>query len=332
MKALVLSGKDLAPGVVTIADPLPAPGEAVVAIRAGALNHRDVWIKLGLYAGIQYPVVPGSDGAGVVESVGVDVDPAWVGRDVIINPSLDWGTCQKAFGDKFTILGNPRQGTLAEKIAVPVTNLAPKPAHLGWEEAAALPLAALTAWRALFSRAQLRVGERVLITGIGAGTALFALQFAIAAGAEVWVTSGSDEKLAKARELGAKGGANYKEAGWAEGLAKAAGGFDVVVDSAGGPGFNSLIDLAAPGGRIVFFGATTGNVPEFNPRKVFWKQLSILGTTMGSPEDFAGMIATVGRHGIKPTISEVFPLDRGADAFALMERGGQFGKIVVTMR
>lgn len=331
MKALVLAGKDIAPAVQTVADPTPAQGEAVVTLKAGALNHRDVWIKLGLYAGIQYPVVPGSDGAGVVTAVGAGVDAAWIGRDVIINPSFDWGTSQKAFGEKFTILGNPRQGTLAEKIAVPVTNLAAKPAHLSWEESAALPLAALTAWRALFSRAQLRVGERVLITGIGAGTALFALQFAVAAGAEVWVTSGSNEKLAKARDLGAKGGANYKDAGWAEGLAKAAGGFDVVVDSAGGPGFNSLIDLAASGGRIVFFGATTGNVPEFNPRKVFWKQLSILGTTMGSPEDFAGMIATVDRHGIKPTISEVFPLDRGADAFALMERGGQFGKIVVSL-
>ncbi len=332
MKALVLSGKDLSPTVETIADPAPAPGEAVVVLRAGALNHRDLWIKLGLYAGIQYPVVPGSDGAGVVEAVAAGVDPAWVGRDVIINPSFDWGTSQKAFGERFTILGNPRQGTLAEKISVPVTNLVAKPAHLGWEEAAALPLAALTAWRALFGRAQLRVGERVLVTGIGAGTALFALQFAGAAGAEVWVTSGSPDKLAKARALGAKGGANYKEGGWAEALAKSAGGFDVIVDSAGGSGFNSLIDLASPGGRIVFFGATTGMVPEFNSRKVFWKQLSLLGTTMGSPEDFAGMLATVDRHAIKPVVSDAFPLARAAEAFALMERGGQFGKIVVTMK
>ncbi len=331
MKALVLSGKDIPPRVETIADPVPAPGEAIVAIRAGALNHRDVWIKLGLYAGIQYPVVTGSDGAGVVESIGVGVDPAWVGRDVVINPSFDWGTSAKVFGDRFTILGNPRQGTLAEKISVPVTNLVGKPAHLNWEEAAALPLAALTAWRALFSRAQLRAGERVLITGIGAGTALFALQFAVAAGADVWVTSGSADKLAKAQVLGSKGGANYRDAGWAEMLGKLAGGFDVIVDSAGGPGFNSLIDLASPGGRIVFFGATTGNVPEFNPRKVFWKQLSLLGTTMGSPEDFAGMLATVERRSIKPVISNVFPLERAPEAFALMEKGAQFGKIVVTM-
>ena len=332
MKALVLTGKDVVPEVQTIADPAPAPGEAVVALKAGALNHRDVWIKLGLYAGIQYPVVPGSDGAGVVESVGAGIDPAWVGRDVIINPSFDWGTSAKVFGDRFTILGNPRQGTLAEKISVPATNLVGKPAHLSWEEAGALPLAALTAWRALFSRAQLRVGERALITGIGAGTALFALQFAVAAGAEVWVTSSSADKLAKARALGAKGGTNYRDAGWAETLGKVGGGFDVIVDSAGGSGFNSLIDLAAPGGRIVFFGATTGTVPEFNPRKVFWKQLSLLGTTMGSPEDFAGMLATVERRSIKPVISEVFPLERAGEAFALMEKGAQFGKIVVTMK
>ena len=331
MKALVLSGKDLPPTVETIADPAAPPGEAVVVLRAGALNHRDLWIKLGLYAGIQYPVVPGSDGAGVVEAVGAGVDPAWAGRDVIINPSFDWGTSAKVFGDRFTILGNPRQGTLAEKISVPVTNLVGKPAHLNWEEAAALPLAALTAWRALFNRAQLRVGERVLITGIGAGTALFALQFAVAAGADVWVTSGSADKLAKAQGLGAKGGANYKDAGWAEMLGKVAGGFDVIVDSAGGPGFNSLIDVAAPGGRIVVFGATTGTVAEFNPRKVFWKQLSLLGTTMGSPDDFAGMLATVERRSIKPVISDVFPLERSPEAFALMEKGAQFGKIVITM-
>jgi NADPH:quinone reductase-like Zn-dependent oxidoreductase len=330
MKALVLAAKDAPPVVQSIADPSPAPGEALVALRAAALNHRDVWIKLGLYAGIQYPVVPGSDGAGVVTAVGAGVDASWVGREVIINPGFDWGTSQKAFGEKFTILGNPRQGTLAGKICVPATQIAAKPAHLNWEEAGALPLAALTAWRALFTRAQLRAGERVLVTGIGAGTALFALQFAVAAGAEVWVTSSSTDKLAKARQLGAKGGVNYKDNGWAETLATT-GGFDVVVDSASGAGFNSLIDVASPGGRIVFFGATTGVVPELNSRKVFWKQLSLLGTTMGSPEDFAAMLTTVDRHTIKPVISEIFPLDRAAEAFAPMERGGQFGKIVVAM-
>lgn len=329
MNAIVLTGADQPPVLRSMPDPEPVPGEAVVTLRASALNHRDVWIKTGLYAGITYPIITGSDGAGVVTALGDGVDAAWLGRGVILNPSLDWGPSPHAFGEKFTILGLPKDGTHAERIHIPVTNLAPRPTHLSWEEAAALPLAGLTAWRALFTRARLRVGERVLVTGIGAGTALFALQFALAAGAEVWVTSGSDEKLVKAMELGAKGGANYTEAKWAENLSKAATGFDVIVDSASGVGFNHLIDLANPGGRIVFFGATTGPVPALVTRKVFWKQLSLLGTTMGSPDDFAGMTATVERHQIRPVISEVFPLAEAADAFALMERGGQFGKIVL---
>jgi zinc-binding alcohol dehydrogenase/oxidoreductase len=332
MNAIVLTGKDQPPAFQTVPDPTPAPGEALVRLNAAALNHRDVWIKTGLYAGIKYPIIPGSDGAGVVSAVGDGVDAAWIGREVIINPAFDWGTSPRAFGERFAILGLPKDGSMAEFIHVPVGNLAAKPKHLSWEESAALPLAGLTAWRALFSRAQLRVGERVLVTGIGAGTALFALQFAVAAGAEVWVTSSSPEKLAKAKQLGARGGANYKETGWAESLLKESEGFDVIMDSASGSGFNQLVDLAVPGGRIVFFGATTGPVPELVTRKVFWKQLSLLGTTMGSPDDFNGMIATVERHQIRPVVSEVFPLERAADAFALMERGGQFGKIVLKVR
>ncbi|HXC01490.1 MAG TPA: zinc-binding dehydrogenase [Opitutaceae bacterium] len=316
--------------IASVPDPQAAPGEAVVRLRAAALNHRDVWIKLGQYAGLKFPCIPGSDGAGVVESIGMGVDAAWLGREVIICPGLDWGSRESAQGEGFSILGLPRDGTLAEKIAVPAANLAPKPAHLTWEEAAALPLAGLTAYRSLFARARLGPDDRVLITGIGGGVALFALQFAAAQGAKVFVTSGSEEKISRAVAFGAAGGTNYKEAGWAAALAKAHGPFDVIVDSVGGEGFNDLIELAAPGGRIVFFGATRGNPPGVALRKIFWRQLSLLGSTMGSPCDFAGMLEFVARHRIKPVVSEVFPLARAAEAFALMERGGQFGKIVVT--
>ncbi len=307
----------------------PAPGEAVVALRAAALNHRDLWIKLGQYAGLKFPCIPGSDGAGVVEAVGPGVDPVWVGREVVINPSFGWGADAHAQGPEFSILGLPRDGTLAEKISVPVAQLAPKPTHLSWPQAAALPLAGLTAYRALFSRARLQPGERVLISGIGGGVALFALQFAVAAGAEVWVTSGSDEKRSRAVALGAKGGFTYAAPGWTKAAAQSPGLFDVIVDSAGGDGFEQLIDLAAPGGRIVFFGATRGNPPVLPMRKVFWRQISLLGTTMGGPADWAAMTELVARQRIVPIVSEVFPLARAADAFALMERGGQFGKIVV---
>ena len=316
--------------IASVPDPQAVSGEVVVRLRAAALNHRDVWIKLGQYAGLKFPCIPGSDGAGIVESVGAGVDSTWLGREVIINPSLDWGGRESAQSEGFSILGLPREGTLAEKIAVPAANLAPKPAHLAWEEAAALPLAGLTSHRLLFARARLRPDDRVLITGIGGGVALFALQLIVAQGAEAFVTSSSAEKISRAVALGAAGGADYKEAGWATTLAKAHGPFDVIVDSAGGEGFNDLIDLTAPGGRIVLFGATRGNPSSVALRKIFWRQLSLLGSTMGSPCDFAGMLEFVSRHRLKPVVSEVFPLARAAEAFALMERGGQFGKIVVT--
>ncbi|MSU68723.1 MAG: alcohol dehydrogenase [Opitutia bacterium] len=313
----------------TAPEPQPAAGEAVVAIRAAALNHRDVWIKAGQYAGLQWPCQPGSDGAGVVMAVGDGVDAAWIGREVVINPSFDWGADEQTQGPNFTILGLPRAGTLAEKISVPVAQLSAKPAHLSWEEAAALPLAGLTAYRALFARARLRAGERVLVTGIGSGVAWFALQFAVVCGADVWVTSSSAEKIAKAIALGAKGGFHYTRAGWAVEATRIAGMFDVIVDSAGGAGFGDLIDLAAPGGRIVFFGGTRGNGPALPLRKIFWRQLSLLGTTMGSLANWSAMLEFVALHRVRPVVSEVFPLARAADAFALMERGGQCGKIVV---
>src|SRR6187551_1421517 len=200
--------------VQTLPEPLAAPGQAVVRLKAAALNHRDLFIQQGLYPNIRLPVTPGSDGAGLVESVGSSADQAWVGREVIINPSLDWGDDARAPGTGFRILGMPDAGTFAEKIVIPVANLAAKPAHLSWEQAAALPLTGLTAWRALFTRAQLKPGEKVLVTGAGGGAALFALQFAVAAGAEVWVTSSSGERIARAKALDAAGGVNYRDDGW----------------------------------------------------------------------------------------------------------------------
>lgn len=317
--------------IVDVPDPQPAPGEVLVAIRAAALNHRDVWIKAGQYAGLKWPCIPGSDGAGTVVACGSGVDPVWQGRDVIINPAFGWGDVESAQDARFTILGLPRDGTLAQSIAVPASQLTPKPAHLPWEEAAALPLAGLTAYRAVFSRAKLQPGERALISGIGGGVALFAMQFAAAAGAEVWVTSSAEDKIARARELGAKGGFLYTDENWPAAAAKTPGLFDVIIDSAGGPGFGKLIDAAAAGARIAFFGATRGDPPVLPMRKIFWRQISLLGTTMGSPSDWEAMVSFVSRHKLRPVVSEVFPLARAAEAFGLMERSAQFGKIVVKM-
>ncbi len=329
MNAAQLTALKQSVAFTTVPDPVALPGSAVVRLKAAALNHRDLWIQQGLYPGIALPIILGSDGAGVVTSVGDAADSAWVGREVIINPALEWGDNPRAQGAKFRILGLPDAGTFAEQVAVPAVNLAPKPAHLSWEEAAALPLAGLTAWRALFTRAQLRDGERVLITGIGGGAALFAFQFAVAAKAEVWVTSGSSEKLERARGLGAAGGVNYRDADWAEQLAKQAGLFDVIVDSAGGEGFPRLIDLTAPGGRIAFFGATTGNPKLFDMRKSFFRQINLFGTTMGSPADFAGMTAQVAATNLRPIVDAVFPLAETDAALRRMEAGAQFGKIVL---
>ncbi len=312
-----------------VASPQPAAGEVTVSLKAAALNHRDVWIKLGQYAGLKWPCIPGSDGAGIVTATGEGVDDSWKGREVVINPSFQWGENEHSQSDDFSILGLPRDGTMAELIVVPVEQLAEKPAHMSWGEAAALPLAGLTAYRALMSRARLQSGERVLVSGVGGGVALFAVQFAVAQGAEVWVTSSSSAKIDGAIKLGAKGGFDYSEAGWGKQAAKDVSHFDVIVDSAGGDGFDELLNVAAPGGRIVFYGATRGDPSTLAMRKIFWRQLSLLGTTMGSPTDWQAMVEFVATHNIKPAVSDVFDLEEAESAFALMERGGQFGKIVL---
>jgi zinc-binding alcohol dehydrogenase/oxidoreductase len=329
MKALVLQDKHRAAEVLEVPMPVAGPGEALVRVHAAALNHRDVWIQKGQYAGLKYPIVPGSDGAGVVVETGPG-GADWVGRPVIINPALEWGTAA-AYQDPelFRILGLPDDGTLAEFVKVPVQNLVEKPTALSFEEAAALPLAGLTAWRALMVRARVRAGEKVLITGVGGGVALFALQFAVAMGAEVLVTSGSVDKLDKAMAMGAMGGANYREEGWVERLKSLAGAFDVIMDGAAGDGLNDLLDLAAPGGRVVLYGATRGNPAQVMARRIFWKQLNVLGSTMGSPDDFTGMVEFVERHKIRPVVDRVFGLAQVEAAFRWMEEGKQFGKIVV---
>ncbi|GGB01760.1 zinc-binding dehydrogenase [Puia dinghuensis] len=325
MKALVITEKNKPVELLSVADKVAAAGQALVKVYAAALNHRDVWIQKGQYAGLKFPIIPGSDGAGVVISGG-----DWTGKEVIIDPALHWGDAPGYQSPTdFHIVGLPDDGTLAEYVVVPVANLVDKPAHLSFEEAAALPLAGVTAYRASMVRGQVRAGERVLITGIGGGVALFALQFAVAAGAKVYVTSGSDEKLARAKAMGALGGVNYRTPDWAAALRAQAGAFDVIVDGAGGDGMNDLLDLATPGGRLVFYGSTRGNPSSVVLRRIFWKQLNVLGSTMGSPADFAAMVDFVGQHGIRPVVDRVFAMDEGEAAFRYMDEGMQFGKIVI---
>ena len=330
MKAVVLEGPNQPLAFKEVDKPVLAPGEALVQVKAAALNRRDYWITIGKYAGIKYPIILGSDGAGIVAEVGSDADKHWIGQGVIINPGYGWGDDPDFQSDDFKILGLPADGTFAEYVKVQAQHLHPKPAHLTWEQAAAIPLAALTTYRALFTKGKAKKGDKVLISGVGGGTGTFALQFAVAAGCQVFVTSGSGAKIERARQLGAAAGVNYKAQDWAEQLHQLAGGFDVIIDSALGDDFVKLPDLCNPGGRIVIFGGTAGNIPALNGRKIFWRQLQIIGTMMGSPDDFKAMLELINEHKIVPVIDEVFPLAQAARAISKMEHSTQFGKIVLT--
>lgn len=314
-----------------VPDPQAGPGEVVVKLKAAALNHRDQWIRHGQYAGIKLPIILGSDGAGVVHAVGAGVDSGLLGKEVVINPSLDWGTSEAAQSKKYRILGLPDDGTYAEFIKVPAENVAAKPDHLSFEEAAAIPLAALTAYRAVATRAQVKAGETVLVTGIGGGVATFVLEISRALGARVLVTSGSDEKIEKAKQLGADGGANYKTQDWAKEITDLTGGAgpDVIVDSAGSGTLETAVKIIKPAGRIVFFGATNGLAPNLDLRRIFFKQLNLLGSTMGSPREFAAMLQLYNDRKLRPVVDKVFPLAETPAAHQRMEEAGQFGKIVL---
>lgn len=331
MKAIVLHELGAAENLKLeeVPDPQPGAGEAIVRLKAAALNHRDVFIWQKLYPNIKLPAILGSDGAGVVASVGEGVDQSWVGREVVIEPGLEWGPSDEIQSKSYRILGMPEDGTYAEMIKIPAVNLHAKPAHLTFEEAAAAPLCGLTAYRSVVTRAQVKAGETVLVTGIGGGVATFAAQIAKAFGARVFVTSGSDEKLERAKALGAEGGANYKSADWGKAITELTGGGpNVVIDSAGGDALETAVRIIKPAGRIVFYGATTG-LAKIDLYRCFFKQLTLMGTTMGSPREFAAFLKLYGEAKLHPAIDQVFPLAEAAAAHRRMNEGGQFGKIVL---
>ena len=331
MRALTLQKIKEPLAIEDYPDLQPEPGEAVVKLRCAALNRRDYWITQGMYPGINPPVVLGSDGAGVVARCGSDIDPSWLDREVVINPGLDWGPNPAAQAAEFTILGLPKNGTFATEVVVPVEQLHAKPEHLSWEEAAAIPLAGVTAYRALFSQGQLKPGETVLITGIGGGVATFALQFALACQASVWVTSSSEQKIQKAVDLGAAGGFNYRSDGWSKALVQQAGEPNLIIDSAGGAGYSQLLNVASPGARIVNYGATAGPPEKLDMFKLFWKQLRLQGSTMGSPDDFIQMLELLNQHQIKPVVDQVLPFEQGNAAIESMKSSPQFGKLVLNI-
>lgn len=317
MWALRLLGKDTAPVFERVAQGTCPDGWIRVRVRAAALNHRDVWILKGQYAGIRFPCIPGSDGAGYVGD-----------EPVIINPGMYWGDDPAVQGKDFRILGMPDDGTFAQFVDVPQEAIHPAPPHLSMEEAAAIPLAGVTAYRALFTQGGFRQGERLLITGIGGGVAGWVFQFARALGAEIWVTSGSEDKLRDAVRLGAAAGVNYRDPVWKEKV-KASGGFDLVVDGAGGAFIGEILKFLRPAARVVLYGGTTGPIPQLIPQLLFWKQVRLIGSTMGSPDDFQNMLGFINEHRIVPTLDRIYPLAEGASAFQRMEQGAQSGKIIL---
>ncbi len=310
----------------------PAAGEVLVLLRAAALNRRDLWIRLGKYGGIALPAILGSDGAGVIAAVGSGVAADWLGREVVINPSLAWGSDEQLQGDEWRVLGMPDAGTFAEAICVPVAQVYKKPTHLSWAEAAALPLSGLTAYRALCVRGRLRPGQTVLIPGIGSGVSTLVLLLARHLGARTVVTSTSPEKLTRALALGADFGVCTQTADWEKQLSTwcTPHPLDLVVDGVGGELWQRCVGLVRPGGRVVSYGATSG-VATVDLRRLFWRHLELVGSTMGSSRDFAEMLALVDAGKLRPLVDKVYPLADAAAAFARMEQNQHMGKIVLIL-
>jgi NADPH:quinone reductase-like Zn-dependent oxidoreductase len=318
--------------VEDIPTPEPGPGQILVRIKRAAFNRRDVFITQNLYPGIVLPRTLGSDGCGEIAALGEGVSGHDVGAPVVINPELGWhgdGPLPDKTGD---ILGMPSDGTFAEYVVVPAANVYAKPKALSDDEAAAIPLAGLTAYRATFTRGKITKDDVVLIPGVGSGVQTFVLVYAKHVGARTIVTSGSDEKLERAKAFGADVAINYNtDPDWHKTARKAAGGAGptLVVDSTGGDTLSKSIDIVAPGGRVVIYGGTRGDT-KVRPFSIFWKHIDVLGTSMGSPSDFRGMLALF-ETGMKPAVDRVFPMD---DVVAAAERvlaGDQFGKVVLAI-
>jgi zinc-binding alcohol dehydrogenase/oxidoreductase len=307
-------------------DPVAGPGEVLVRLRASALNHLDVWIRKGLPS-VPKPRILGADGAGVIEALGEGVSGFEPGQRVVLNPGIEAG------GGRIQVIGEHGDGTNSELIAVPATNVHPIPDGLSFEEAAAFPLVFETAYRMLVTRAGLREGEWVLTWGIGGGVSTATLAIGKALGAKVIVTSSSEAKLERARELGADATVNHATGDVKEAVKEATGGrgADIVVETVGDATWATSLQVAAPGGRITVCGATSGPNPPAALHRVWWKQLSILGSTMGTGEDFAGAFELVTSGRARPVVDTVFPLEEIRAAHERLEAGEQLGKIVLTI-
>ena len=317
---------------------IAAPDDVRVRVRAAAVNHLDLWVVRGV-PGVKIAPgwILGSDCAGIVDAVGPAVTSVHVGDHVVLNPGVSDRTCDYCrTGDnplclQYRILGEHRPGVMAEFAVVPTANVLAIPDHTSLTTAAAFPLATLTAWRMLVTRARVGPDDQVLIQGIGGGVALAALQIAKLFGARVWVTSGNDAKLERARALGADETLNRRELDVAREIRSRTGkrGVDVVIDCVGEATWSSSLGALGKRGRLVTCGGTSGPMVQTDVRRLFWNQWTIMGSTMGSDDEFASIVAELRAGRLIPPVDSVYPLRDGRDAFARLQSGEQFGKVVV---
>lgn len=325
MKAIIHGKKEGFDGL-SLAEmevPTPKKGEVRVKLKVAGLNHRDLFIP-NRHKPDEGDIILGSDGSGIIDAIGENVTTFQVGDEVIINPSLGWKEKSAAPPEGFEILGYPYHGTFAEYVTVPEENVVKKPEHLSWEEAGVLALASLTAYRALFTRGKVTANMKVLIPGIGSGVAIHLLQFAKAVGATVYVTSRSEFKRQQALQLGADKAID-SNGDWEKQLNGEK--MDLVIECVGAATFNKSIAQLKKGGTIVTFGASAGDVVQFDLRNFFYGQYNLLGTTMGSSEEFQEAIEFISKYRIKPVIDQIYTLEQYEEAFDKLQKAEQFGKV-----
>ena len=327
------------PEVVTvegIETPRPGPGEVRIRVEASSMNHLDLWMRRGLPIKIPMPHIGGSDIAGTVDGTGPGADPSWLGKRVVVDPSLayDWyrlAALPNVHAEPLSIIGEHTQGGFAEFAVAPAANLMEIPGRVTSTTAAAAALVGVTAWRGLMSRGGLKAGERVLIPGASGGVSSMAVQFAKAAGAEVFAVTSSEERVRQVRELGADHVFDRTTTDWAKEIYKATGkrGVDLCLDSVGQAIWSGLVRALAVGGRLVSYGATTGTRGDVDIRLLFWRQLSIMGSTMGTPAEFRAAMNMVFSGAVTPPVHAVLPLAGARQAHELLEAGQVFGKLVL---
>ena len=331
--------KNGGPEVVKVEEvPTPRPGTAEVRIRveASSMNHLDLWLRRGLPIDIPMPHIGGSDIAGTVEQVGVGTDRSWIGKRVVVDPSIayDWYRLARVRGlrtEPFRVIGEHTQGGFAEYAVAPAANLVELPGGFPAALAAAAALAGVTAWHGLMSRGGLRPEERVLVTGASGGVSAMAVQFAAAAGAEVFAVTSSEENARRVRRLGAHHVFDRTTTDWAREIHRITDkrGVDLCLDSVGEAIWPQFLRGLAVRGRLVSFGATTGPAGKVDIRLLFWRQLSILGSTMGTRDEFRAAMDKVFRRVATPPIHAVLPLGEARRAHELLEGGEVFGKLVL---